>query len=520
MTARCASPSRPATRRAHAIAVLAVAGASVATAVLWPLIRPSATPLFFAAVAVSSWYGGLGPGLLATALAAGVTEVWFIPPFFTFDLGSIVRVVSFVVVALLVASLYSRARRAQTRAEELAEARKALLVKEQAARAEAETASRAKDEFLAMLSHELRTPLNALMGWVWWLRRGDLEPTRAARALETIDRNTKSLAQLIEDLLDMSRITTGKLRLDIRPTPLAPVIDAAIEAVRPAASAKSIALEVRVDPTVGAVQGDPDRLQQILWNLLSNAVKFTPEHGGVMVRLDRIGATARILVQDTGRGIDPALLPYIFERFRQGDGPVRSLQGLGLGLSIVRHLVEVHGGTIRAESAGNGQGATFVVVLPIHGDVPAALAPASTDRVPVDVLNPKVLEALHILVVEDSADDRDWLARTLAAFGARVSTASSVPEAFATIIREAPDVVVSDVRLPGEDGYDLIRRLREQDAASGRRTAAVAITAYARVEDRARALQAGYQMHVPKPVDPTDLATVISNLTGRTMARS
>jgi signal transduction histidine kinase/CheY-like chemotaxis protein len=494
----------------YGVAAGAVGVAAVLNLLLWQLIQPSATPLFFAAVAVSSWYGGLRPGLLATALAALITEVWFVPPLYEVNVGSLVRVGSFSVVALLVASLYERARLSQARAHELAEARQRALLQEQAARAEAETASRAKDEFLATLSHELRTPLNALMGWVWWLRRGDLDASRTTRALETLDRNTKSLAQLIEDLLDMSRITTGKLRLDLRPTELQPLIESAIEAVRPAASAKGLELDVHLDPAAGSVAGDPDRLQQVMWNLLSNAVKFTPERGRVSVRLERAGGIARIVVQDTGRGIVADALPYIFDRFRQADGTARTQQGLGLGLSIVRHLVEVHGGSIEASSPGEDRGATFTVTLPVG----PASAPAPLATEP-GTPGERVLEGLHVLVVEDSPDDREWLGKVLASFGARVTPATTVREAMAALGREVVDVVVSDLRLPGEDGYDLIRQVRLDDKTRGRRTAAIAITAYARVEDRERALVAGYQMHVPKPVDPTELATVIASVAGR-----
>jgi signal transduction histidine kinase/CheY-like chemotaxis protein len=495
------------------VALGAVGAAAALNLLLWRLIQPSATPLFFAAVAVSSWYGGQRPGLLATALAAIITELWFVPPWYELSVGTVVRVASFSVVALLVASLYERARLAQVRAQELAEARQKALVQEQSARAEAETASRAKDEFLATLSHELRTPLNALMGWVWWLRRGDLDATRTTRALETLDRNTKSLAQLIEDLLDMSRITTGKLRLDLRATELPSLIEAAIEAVRPAASAKGIELDVHLDPAAGSVNGDPDRLQQVMWNLLSNAVKFTPDRGRVTVRLERIGIMARIVVQDTGRGIEPAALPYIFDRFRQAAGSSRTQQGLGLGLSIVRHLVEVHGGSIQASSQGENRGATFTVTLPVGQPRGPASAPAEV--VAAVAPGDRVLDGVHVLVVEDSPDDREWLCRVLDAFGARVTPATTVREAMAALGREVVDVVVSDLRLPGEDGYDLIRQVRADDKARGRRTGAVAITAYARVEDRERALVAGYQMHVPKPVDPTELASVIASVAGR-----
>jgi signal transduction histidine kinase len=318
------------------------------------------TPLLFAAVVLTCWYGGLRPGLLATALAAGVIEVLF--P------GSLVRVCSFVLVALLTASLYARGREARREAEALAASREALLKQEQAARADAETVGRAKDEFLATLSHELRTPLNALVGWLWWLRKGELDEARRARALETIERNAQALAQLTEDLLDASRIITGKLRLATRVVQPAPLAEAAVEAIRPAATAKSIELLTTLDPDAGPVLADPDRLQQVLWNLLSNAVKFTPEKGRVAVTLARRGADVELQIADSGTGIPPERLPYVFDRFRPSESALRAPLGLGLGLAIVRHLVELHGGRVRAASPGEGQGATFTVTLPVHAE--------------------------------------------------------------------------------------------------------------------------------------------------------
>jgi signal transduction histidine kinase len=284
--------------------------------------------------------------------------------------GMVVRGVSFVVVALLVASLYQRARRSQERAEALARSRQELLVAEKAAREIAEAASRGKDEFLATLSHELRTPLNALVGWTWWLRRGDLDDARRVKALETIDRNAKALAQLIEDLLDVSRIITGKVRLTVREVDLASVIEAAVGAVQPAASAKSIDLDLTLDPAAGAVRGDAERLQQVVWNLLSNAIKFTPPGGRVEVRLAHEGDAALISVKDTGEGIAPAFLPHVFERFRQADSSsTRAQGGLGIGLALVKNLTELHGGTVAAESPGAGCGSTFRIRLPVPDPV-------------------------------------------------------------------------------------------------------------------------------------------------------
>jgi signal transduction histidine kinase/ActR/RegA family two-component response regulator len=495
----------------YAVALGSVVAAGLLTGMLWPLIEPSSTPLFFAAVAISSWYGGRGPGLLATALAAVLTEWFFVPPLHVFTLGMVVRGVSFVVVALLVASLYQRARRAQEQAEALAGVRQALLRDEQAARSAAEAASRAKDEFLATLSHELRTPLNALVGWTWWLRRGDLDADRKTRALETIDRNAKTLAQLIEDLLDVSRIITGKVRLTVRPVDLAAVIDAAVAAVQPAASAKSIELAVTVDPGIGSVRGDAERLQQVLWNLLSNAIKFTADKGRVVVRLEPAAIGVSLVVRDTGQGIRREFLPYVFDRFTQGAGGARLGSGLGLGLAIARHIVELHGGAIRAESDGEGMGATFRVALPLAPPVTSAAEPEVPPAEPAR----SALQGLRVLVVDDEPAAREWCAVTLGQYGAHVIAAASVPEALDALRDEAPDVLVSDLRLPREDGYDLIRQVRARDAERGARTPAVALTAYARVEDRSRALDAGYDAHVPKPVAVTELVMVVAGLAGR-----
>jgi signal transduction histidine kinase/CheY-like chemotaxis protein len=506
-----AAPPARLRERAFGLGVaLASSGlATLLTAGLRTFIQPAVAPLFFAAVVVSSWYGGLGPGLLATALSAFATECFFYPPPYTFDVGALLRVSTFVFVALLVSSLNARARRAQREAEALASARTALLRQEQTAREEAETANRAKDEFLATLSHELRTPLNAMLGWLWWLRTGGLDAPRAARALETVERNTRLLAQLIEDLLDVSRIITGKLRLEIQPLDLPAVIEAAVEAVRPAASAKSIRLDVAVDGTVQPVAGDPDRLQQVMWNLLSNAIKFTPENGRVDIRLARAGDRACITCRDTGKGVSPELLPYIFDRFRQAEESRHRVHGgLGLGLAIVRHLVEVHGGSVHAESGGAGQGTTFTVLLPLQPRGPARRSPTSAGTI-------ARLDGVRVLVVDDEPDARESLALVLRQCGAEVTPAGSVQEALAAYDRQLPDVVVSDIRLPGEDGYDLIRHLRLREASTGRTTPAIALTAYPRVEDRAGALSAGYQMHVPKPVAPRELAAVIASLADR-----
>jgi signal transduction histidine kinase len=403
------------------------------------------------------------------------------------------------------------------------EERAELLARERAARAEAEAANRAKDEFLATLSHELRTPLSAIIGWAELLHSGGLDETTAARAIEAIERNAKSQAQLIEDLLDVSRIITGKLQLNIRPVELIPIMTAAIDVVRPAAEAKAIQLRVILDSTIDPVSGDPDRLQQIVWNLLSNGVKFTPRGGRVEVRLGQIDSKIQIQVSDTGMGIKPEFLPYVFDRFRQADSTsTRAHGGLGLGLAIVRHLVELHGGTVQVESHGEGQGATFIVQLPLR----AVRAPATeiTEAPPDSVVNRAVragygrlpaLEGVHVLVVDDEPDARELLVTVLVQASATVTAVGSAAEALEAVQRLRLDALVSDIGMPEQDGYTLIRKVRSLEPERGGQIPAVALTAYARSEDRLRALTAGYQMHVPKPIEPIELVMVVASLTGR-----
>jgi len=400
--------------------------------------------------------------------------------------------------------------------------REQLLAREQAARAEAEAANRIKDEFLATLSHELRTPLNAMLGWIQLLRTRKFDEATTTRALETIDRNTKSLAQLIEDVLDVSRIITGKLRLNVRPVELVPVISAAIETVLPAAEAKDIQLKSLFDTPAGPVLGDANRLQQVVWNLLSNAVKFTPKGGLVEIRLAVINSRVQIRVSDTGQGISPDFLPYVFERFRQADSSItRSQGGLGLGLAIVRHLVELHGGTVYAESLGVGQGATFIVELPlmavrlVAASEPEQVEPKVADTDEVPKLCPLSLNGLRVLIVDDEPDARELIVTVLGQCGAEVKAVASAVEALEVLEQFQPHVLVSDIGMPGEDGYALIRQLRALDAKQGGEIPAVALTAYARAEDRTQALLAGFQLHVPKPVDPSELAVVVGNLAGR-----
>lgn len=397
------------------------------------------------------------------------------------------------------------------------EERVGLLAREQQARQEAEAANRAKDEFLATVSHELRTPLNAIYGWARLLQMGELDRATVTSAYETIERNAKAQAQLIDDLLDVSRIIAGKLRLDVRSIELKPVIEAAIETVQTAADAKGITLQSRLDETVGPISGDPDRLQQVVWNLLSNAIKFTSTGGRVEVRIDRIDSAVRIQVQDTGIGIHPEFIPYVFDRFRQAEKvSTRFYGGLGLGLAIVRHLVELHGGTVSAESPGEGKGANFTVTLPLkplseESPDPEMKRPEKTIPPPTVMM----LEGVEVLLVDDEADARELLTLILQRSGARVVAVSSADEAIDRLKRKKPDLLVSDIEMPGEDGYSLIRRVRAREAEDGEGSVpAVALTAYAGRADRRRALMAGFQKHVPKPVDPAGLVAVAAGLIG------
>ena len=391
--------------------------------------------------------------------------------------------------------------------QELSEEAEKRRLQAEAARAEAEAASHAKDEFLAVLSHELRTPLNAVLGWTHMLRRGSLKAAAVDRALAVIERNAMLQMQLISDLLEVSQVISGKLRLDVQPVDLAPVLASSLDAVRPAAQAKDIVVESRVDPVL-PILGDPSRVQQILWNLLSNAVKFTPQQGRVHVGLVQAGAAAQITVTDSGVGIEPALLPYVFDRFRQGDSSyARTFGGLGLGLAIVRQLVELHGGNVRAESAGKGLGSTFTVTLP---SLTLALDSASSDQ---SVTAAQSLEGLRVLVLENDPDSRDLFSAVLEESGAHVTAATSAGEALALLDTRSVDVIVADIGLPDEDGYAFIRKVRIREGGGPHHVPALALTAYARPEDRERALTSGYQMHVIKPVAPDQLIAAVATLT-------
>ena len=375
-------------------------------------------------------------------------------------------------------------------------------------------ANRLKDEFLATLSHELRTPLGAVLGWTRVLRTTGAEGATRERALEAIERNARAQARLIEDLLEISRIVSGKLSLKVKPVDLVDIIDAAVEVVRPAAAAKQIALTTEMAVRPAMTSGDPDRLQQIVWNLISNAVKFTPPGGAARIRLTRNNGY-RIVVTDTGEGIDPRFLPHVFDAFRQADGTTtREHGGLGLGLAIARELVELHGGTIKARSDGAGRGSTFQVDLPsMVSESPApGGTPASAGARETPAFDQNLLRGLRILVVDDEADARDLIEMALAQYGAVVTTADSAAAALAEIDRRVPDVLLSDVGMPREDGYDLIRRLRSRPLERGGGIPAIAVTAYASAKDRESALASGYEAHVAKPFEPEVLAQTVAAL--------
>jgi len=646
--------------RRYSVAVITVVIALLLTRLIWWLIKPTLYPLFLAAVIVSSWYGGIGPGLLATALAALASAYFFTPPIYSLAVNraEFIWLFQFVLVALLINYLNARLRSTQRRAElnaleaqrnyerlrqiqeslrqseeryrllvegvtdyaifmldtsghiiswnigaerilgyqeaevigqpfsriftpeaiqsgrpeqvlrqavaegfsrenrwhvrkdgthlwshcvvtalqdgslrgfakimqditqrkQAEEEREQLLAREQAARAEAEAANRSKDEFLAILSHELRTPMTAIIGWTGMLNAGKLDETRAALALETIERNANSQLQLIEDLLDISRIIQGNLSLNFGLVEPIQVITTAIETVQPAADSKAIQISSILDSSARPVWGDSDRLQQVVWNLLSNAIKFTPEGGRVEVRLERSRGRfqtrphVQIKVSDTGKGISAAFLPYVFERFRQADSTSqRSYKGLGLGLAIARHLVELHDGTIQAESQGEGQGATFTLNLPIY-EGSRGIAGAAQGEL---TYHPSPLAGLRILVVDDEAEILELLSTILQEDGAEVTAVGCVDEALELLEDLKPDVLVSDIAMPGKDGYVLIRKVKDLEVELGTRIPAIALTAYARVEERREALLAGFQIHLTKPVKPTELIAAVASLAER-----
>ncbi len=399
------------------------------------------------------------------------------------------------------------------------EERAASLLRERDARKHAEEADRLKDEFLATLSHELRTPLTSILGWASMIRTGEVEGSNASRAIETIERNARSQARLIDDLLDVSRIITGNLRLDLHPLNLAPIVEAALDALRPTADVKGIKLQTRFVPSQCLVKGDSNRLRQVIWNLLSNAIKFTPRHGSVSIDLTCVESTARLTVSDSGDGIALEFLPYVFDRFRQAEGSISRKQGgLGLGLAVARHLVELHGGTIRAESEGLAKGAVFTVDLPLAQE---RRDPARAEERRREVerrrsrLGAVRLDGVHVLLVEDDDDSRKLLGAMLKRYGARVTSTKSAAEALSVFEAELPDVLLSDIGMPDQDGYELVRKLRELPPERGGNTPAIALTGYASRKDRERALNSGYQQHMAKPIEQADMIKAIAALVGR-----
>jgi PAS domain S-box-containing protein len=403
-----------------------------------------------------------------------------------------------------------------TESKQLQTEREEMLKAERAAREEAERVGRLKDEFLATVSHELRTPLNAILGWATLLRRLDPGSDDHVRGLETIERNARVQGQIIADLLDMSRIISGKVQLDVQPTDLNEVINAALDAVRLSIEAKKLRLRVTLDARAGKLRGDPGRLQQVFWNLLTNAVKFTPSGGRIDVVMERVNSHVEVTVEDSGAGIKPEFLAFVFDRFRQADSSTtRRHGGLGLGLSIVKHLVELHGGSVRVKSAGEGHGATFIVALPISvvltDDLGRMQRPAFSD-IEVSSIELPSLAGVKALVVDDQADARILICRLIEEHGGRCILAESGPDALAKVTDEDVNILVSDIGMPEFDGYELIRQIRALHDSRLRNLPAIALTAYARTDDRQRALLAGYQMHVAKPVEPRELVAGIASL--------
>jgi PAS domain S-box-containing protein len=396
--------------------------------------------------------------------------------------------------------------------------RERLLSEAEHAREQAEEASRVKDEFLSTLSHELRTPLTAIVGWIYLLRGGRLDDAGRARALDAIDRNAGAQAQVISDILDLSRIVGARFRLDVRPMEVAPVVAAAIETLMPAANARGIKVQTNLDPSAGLVSGDTDRLRQVIWNLFSNAIKFTPKGGKVTARVERVDQNVVITVEDSGVGISPEVLPHVFERFRQGDSSnTRNHGGLGLGLAVVRHLVELHGGQVTASSDGEAQGSRFTVRIPVLDPAPASRdrgeAPAAATAEPAD--DAQRLDGVRVLVVDGSDEVRTLASRILRESGAEVETAASAAEALTCFAGNLPDVLVSAVEMDGETGYSLLRKIRSLPRDVGGSVPAAALTTYSRTEDRVNALRAGFQMYMAKPVQPAELLAVVSALAER-----
>ena len=396
--------------------------------------------------------------------------------------------------------------------QKVAAEREKLLSSEREARADAERLGQLKDEFLATLSHELRTPLNAIQGWVTILRMPNATPQDYARGLETIDRNTRAQAQIVADLLDMSRIVSGRMLLEVRPMQLQEVMQSALQTVRPMADSKGIRIHALLDSHVGTVRGDATRLQQVLWNLLMNAIKFTPKNGHIKVTMERVNSHVEIAIEDNGVGIDPEFLPFVFDRFRQADPTIsRRYGGLGIGLSIVKSLVELHGGSVRVKSPGPGQGATFIVSLPLYHVLSEETQPTGAPSDPLAQVELPTLNGTRVLIVDDDVDGCEVLARILQRHGATALCTHSALEALRLLQQQQFHILLSDVGLPAMDGYQFIHQVRAL-SSDARRIPAIAITAYARAEDRQRALLAGYQMHMAKPLEPPELVAAVASL--------
>ena len=494
----------------YLLALAVVAGATLLRLAVDPFLHEQ-IPYFIyvAAVVVATWSCGVDGGVVATLVAAVVGNYFFVQPRYEIvpHPEDLVAMTLFAVVALGLVWLVSRWKRAELALRARAERLRVL-------HDEAERANRMKDEFLATLSHELRTPLNAIVGWSQMLLGGTLDAARTRHAVQTIARNAEAQTRLVEDVLDMSRIVNGRLRLDVRAVDLEPVVRAALDAVRPAASARQIDLRASFSSRA-VVSGGADRLQQIVWNLLSNAVKFTPRGGRVEVGVAMRDSLAEIQVTDTGMGISAEFVPHLFERFSQQDGSTtRQHGGLGLGLAIVRHLVELHGGTVKATSTGPDQGASFTVSLPVRAIAGGGDGAESSDKTrPLESGGPvPSMRGLRVLVVDDEEDAREVVSALLHELGAVVETAASAREALPVVRAWLPNVILADVGMPDEDGYAFIRQVRSLAPQDGGLTPAVALTAYGSPEDRRRALAAGYQIHVAKPAMPRELAAAIAGV--------
>ena len=506
----------------YLVAILAVAlAAGINQLILSPWMGER-TPfgLLTMAIIVTAWLGGLLPGLVATAFSILLGSHLLVTPSSSTTQQLILIVIFFLngcLISLVCELLRLSRGKAEAAREEIRQGHlkaekdsRELLKNEQAARKEAERTALLKDEFLATVSHEMRTPLTAILGWVQLLRSGSLAGDTVPQALETIERNARAQSKMIDDLLHMSRILSGRLSLDLQRTNPAQAVEAALAAAEPAAAAQKIQLKSQIDPKISHVSGDDARLQQIVENLLSNAIKFTPIGGIVTVAVSNVNSHVEISVSDTGQGITSEFLPHVFDHFRQQDAStVRKHKGLGLGLSIVKQLTELHGGSVCAESEGQDRGARFVVALPVFGG--KALRPSG--RSPNGENLPSLLGA-KVLVVEDDSDVRELLRSILAQNGASVRTAASTPEALKQFEARCPDVLVSDIGMPEQDGYDLIRKIRSLDPEAGGQTPAVALTAFTRPSDRNRVIAEGYHLHLSKPIEPPELVKAVASLIG------